>query len=82
MVEYRTRMADGGRLVVPVELRRQLGLQTGDSVVLDLADGELRVRPLAAGVKRAQALVRRFVPEGANLADALLKERRDAARRE
>jgi len=62
MSVHRARIAEGGRLVIPAELRRKLGLNPGDSVVIDIADGELRVRSLHAAVQRAQALVRRYIP--------------------
>lgn len=73
-------MTDGGRLVIPAELRRELGLQPGSEVVLDIADGELRIRSVHQAIKRAQSLVRRYVEPGASLADELIAERREAAR--
>jgi AbrB family looped-hinge helix DNA binding protein len=73
------KMTEGGRLLVPAELRRILGIQPGSDVVLDLADGELRVRPLDRAVARAQAIVRRYVPDGTNVTDEFIRERRAAA---
>lgn len=61
---------------------RQLGLQPGAEVVLELTDGELRIRSLRRTIERAQALVRRHVPETTSLADELIRERHEAARRE
>ena len=73
------KMTEGGRLLVPVELRRTLGIQPGSDVVLDLADGELRVRALDKAVSRAQAIVRRYVPDGASVTDEFIQERRASA---
>jgi AbrB family looped-hinge helix DNA binding protein len=73
------KMTEGGRLLVPAELRRILGIQPGSDVVLDLADGELRVRPLDRAVARAQAIVRRYVPDVTNVTDEFIRERRAAA---
>ena len=73
------KMTEGGRLLVPAELRRSLGIQPGSDVVLDLADGELRVRALDKAVARAQAIVRRYVPDGAGATDEFIRERRVAA---
>jgi AbrB family looped-hinge helix DNA binding protein len=78
----RGKIAEGGRLVIPADLRRQLGLRAGDSVVMEVEDGELRVRSLKAAVARAQALVRRYVPAGEGLVDELIRERRAEAARE
>jgi len=76
------KMTEGGRLLVPVELRRTLGMQPGSDVVLDLTDGELRVRPLDRAVARAQSIVRRYVPDAANVTDDFIQERRASAARE
>lgn len=47
--------------------------------MLDLADGELRVRPLDKAVARAQAIERRYVPDTANVTDEFIQDRRAAA---
>ena len=57
-------------------------LHPGDEVVLVLDDNELRVVPPSQAVKKAQALVRQFVPAGRRLAKELVQERRREARRE
>lgn len=71
-----TKVQDGGRLVVPAELRRTLGLQTGTEIVMDVVDGALRVRTVAQAIKDAQALVRRYSPAGRMASDELIAERR------
>ena len=72
-------MTDGGRLLIPAEWRRMLGMTPGTDVVLDLADGELRVRALDRAVARAQAIVRRYSPDAINVTDEFIRERRTAA---
>jgi AbrB family looped-hinge helix DNA binding protein len=74
-----SRIIEGGKLIIPAPMRRALGLTTGDSVVVELEDGELRVRSLAKAVERAQAIVRRHVPAGTSLADELIADRRREA---
>ena len=78
----RTKVASGGRIVIPAEYRMALGLHEGDVVTLRLEDGEIRLYSFAEGLRRAQALVRQFVPEGVSLADELIAERRREAERE
>jgi len=82
MSAHRTRITEGGRLVIPAEFRRKLGLNPGDSVVIDITNGALRVRSLRAAVQRAQALVRRYIPAGVSLSEELIRERRAEAKRE
>lgn len=71
----------GGKIAIPASYRRALGIAEGDTVVMELDGGELRVRSTAAVVRDVQDLVRRYVPEGRSLVDELIAERRaDAAR--
>ena len=69
-------------MVIPAEFRKTLGVGPGDQVVVDLKDGDLRVRSLDAVIERAQALVRRYVPDEVSLADELIEDRRAEAARE
>ena len=82
MKQIRARLADGGRLVIPVEFRRALGLGIGDEVVLRLEDGEVRMFTVDHAIKPAQQMVRRYIPEGPSLADELIRQRRAEAERE
>ena len=76
MIEVRTKLAEGGRIVIPAEYRQALGLQVGDEVVLRLEDGEVRVFTPRQAIKRAQELVRRYIPQGRSLSEELIAERR------
>lgn len=71
-----SRLGEGGRLVIPVEYRRALGVEVGDELVLTLEDGSLRVTTPREAIRRAQALVRSYVPEGRSLSDELIADRR------
>lgn len=76
-----TKISEGGRVVIPVEIRRELGLKDGEFVMWELGDGEARLTTRAARIKRAQALVRRHVPAGVSLSAELISERRHEARK-
>ena len=77
-----TKLTDNGCVLIPVEFCKALGLAPGDDVVLSLEDEEIRVCSLDRAIRRAQEIVRRVVPEGVSLADALIAERRAEAERE
>jgi len=77
-----TKIAEGGRLVIPVELRRELGLEIGDEVIVRVEDNELRILTRSEAVKRAQEKVRRHVKGSRSLVDELSAERRTEAKRE
>jgi AbrB family looped-hinge helix DNA binding protein len=76
MDNVKTRLGQGGRIVLPVEFREALGIKTGDELILSLKDGEVRVMTRQAAIKCAQDIVRRYIPEGRSLSDELIEERR------
>lgn len=82
MEAQRVKIVDGGKLVIPASMRRELGLATGDTVLVDIDEGELRVRSVSRAVERARAILRKYVPEGVGLSDELIAERRREAERE
>ena len=82
METMRARIAAGGRIVIPVEYRRALGIQEGDEVILRLPDGEVRILSPQEAIKRAQDLVARYVAADRSLVDELIAERRRDAERE
>lgn len=71
-----------GRIVIPAQYRRALGIEAGDELRLRAENGELRLISRRAAIKRAQSIVRRYVPEGVSLSDELIAERRAEAARE
>ena len=71
-----------GRIVIPAGMRRALGIGRGDVLVARVEDGRVVLEKRDDVLARVQ---RRFegVPEGGvSLADELIRERREEARRE
>ncbi len=81
-IETRMRVNENGRVVIPADFRKALGINIGDEVVLRIEDDELRITTLARRIAQAQRLVRKHVKRGVSLADELIAERREAGRRE
>ncbi len=69
-------------MVVPAKYRKALDLKPGDDVILVLEDGEVRITTVKQAIRRAQQIVRRYVPEDRDLVSELIKERREEAARE
>jgi AbrB family looped-hinge helix DNA binding protein len=80
--EARLRVNENGRVVIPASFRKALGIRAGDEVVLQMKDDELRISTVKSRVERAQRRVRRYMKSGRSLADELIAERREAAKRE
>jgi len=79
-METRVQIGKGGRLVVPVKLRKALNIKAGDEVVVRLENDSIRLIPVQQAVNLAQKVVRQYVPQGVSLVDELIKARREEAR--
>jgi bifunctional DNA-binding transcriptional regulator/antitoxin component of YhaV-PrlF toxin-antitoxin module len=77
-----SRMGQDGLIAVPANFRQALGLKENDPVIMTVEEDSIRIMSLAESVRRAQAIVRKFIPEGISLVDELLSERRQDAARE
>lgn len=74
---YRVRLGQGGRLVLPAKLRREMGVDVGSELLLmETREGEWRLFTRSAALDQMRALVRRHVEPGDSLVDELLAERR------
>jgi AbrB family looped-hinge helix DNA binding protein len=74
----RVTLGEQGRIVVPAEMRRALGLRPGDQLVVRTEDNRLLIEKVEAVEQR---LLARFagVAPGVSLVDELLAERREWA---
>ena len=73
-----------GQIVLPLELRRDAGIEDGDSLVIEInPDGGLSMKTYAQVVREVQSEFRSMAkPADRDLVDELLAERRAAAARE
>jgi AbrB family looped-hinge helix DNA binding protein len=82
MSDVATKIGLGGRIVIPADLRREIGADIGDEVILRLVKGEIHILTRAQAIQRAQALVRKSIPKSRSLVKELIRERRKEAERE
>lgn len=78
----RVTIQDEGHLAIPEAFRKALGLAKGDRLIVELVDGELRLRPEVAVIRQIQEMVRRYNPEGRSMVDELIADRRREAENE
>jgi len=72
------KMSEGGRVVVPVEIRKALNVRDGDTVYWELVDGEARLTTKLSRLRRSQALATQFGGPK-SVVDELLEQRRQEA---
>jgi AbrB family looped-hinge helix DNA binding protein len=77
------RVSESGRLSIPAEFRKAVGLERGGDVVIELVGHEIRIRTIEEVVAQAQAIARRLTAGSPDVSvDAFLAERRREAKRE
>lgn len=82
IMELRAKLTTNGRILVPVQFRKALGLKPGDELVLQLDQESFRVIPLQQAVAQAQKLVKKYNPEKKSLVSELLNSRQTEAQNE
>jgi bifunctional DNA-binding transcriptional regulator/antitoxin component of YhaV-PrlF toxin-antitoxin module len=74
----RGHVSPSGRLSLPAEFRKAVGLERGGNVIVELDGKDIRIRTIAEAVARAQAMSRRLLAGKPNLSvDDFLAHRRE-----
>lgn len=83
MQNIHVKIGQNGRVVIPAEFRRSLGISEGDEMVLILEADGIRLMTLRAAIAHAQRV---FAPlkarAGKSAVDELIADRRAEAKRE
>ncbi len=71
-----------GRIVIPAEIRQELGLEPGVAVTFSVQDGGLKVTTVREAIQRVQERVHERLGDTTGLLDEFLAERRREAENE
>ena len=74
MASQAVKIIDGGKLIIPAAFRRKLGIEVGDTVIIELDEDGLHVRSLTSAVRLAQTIVGTFRPDDAPDENALSQD--------
>jgi bifunctional DNA-binding transcriptional regulator/antitoxin component of YhaV-PrlF toxin-antitoxin module len=77
MFEFRAQLKEGGRLIIPSKIRKQLHFSVGDELLLKVEGNELHVLSLGVAVKQAQFLAQKYNKSKVKLTDVLFEMRRE-----
>jgi AbrB family looped-hinge helix DNA binding protein len=78
----KTALSANGRIVIPAAIRQELGFNPGDTLLMEVEDGVLRVESFDARLSRIQDELVLLVGPERMLSDELIAERRAEAWRE
>ena len=83
-LQAKTVLAANGRIVIPAAIREELGFKPGETLLMDVNDGVLRIESYPVRVRRIQREIAQFIKPtpGILASDELIAERREEARRE
>jgi AbrB family looped-hinge helix DNA binding protein len=76
------RVADGGRIVIPAEVRERLGMEVGADLILTVEKDHATLMNAKAARRKARERVRRYIAPSVSLSKELMAERKAEARRE
>src|SRR5688500_4581829 len=78
----KTKMTEGGRIVIPVKMRRALGLKAGTTVTVTLKNGSHEITTRDEALRRIDELMKPHLTPGRSVVDELIAERRQEAKNE
>jgi AbrB family looped-hinge helix DNA binding protein len=79
---FHVRVSDGRRVVLPAEVCRQLGIDVGDTVIVDVTEGKVQLHSFDTTLADFRSLLSSKVSPSVSLVDELLAERRAEAERD
>jgi AbrB family looped-hinge helix DNA binding protein len=85
MNDVRTKMGDGGRVIIPAIFRQTLHLEAGDDIILHFEDNEIHIITPEQALIKLQAKVKSYLDKSdqpISLVDELIVMRRVEAKDE
>ena len=80
---YKASLEKSGRILIPVAIRRRLGLSEGSQVIVKVDEsGALQITSRSQALASVRERIRKYVPAGRDLVEELIQDRRAEAERE
>jgi AbrB family transcriptional regulator, stage V sporulation protein T len=78
-LQAKAKLSPNGRIVIPAAIREALGIQHGETLLMDVEDGVLRVESYRSRIRRIQEEFKQYAKPGILASDELIAERRREA---
>jgi len=84
MATTMAQVSQGGRIVIPTEVRKKMGIGVGDQVLLSWSEDtqELIIATRKQRLQKAKDLIKQFAKPSGSVVDELIAERHEAAANE
>jgi len=77
---YKAHLEKSGRILIPVAVRRRLGLSEGSQVIVKVEEsGALRITSRSQALAGVRERIRKYIPAGRDLVEELIQDRRAEA---
>jgi len=80
VASVRATLGEGGRLVIPAEMRKAMGVKPGDTLVLKVSDGALNAVSQLVSIRRVQRRLAPYKESEESVVDEFLADRRNEQR--
>lgn len=71
------KIGEGGRIVIPSEFRKALGIEIGDELILHIENGKIILMTRIQAIEYVQEQMSKYSTGGRILSEELIKERRE-----
>jgi AbrB family looped-hinge helix DNA binding protein len=78
-LQAKAKLSPNGRIVIPAAIREALDIKPGDSLLMEVEDGVLRIESHGARIRRIQKEFAHLAIPGRYASDELIAERRQEA---
>lgn len=79
-MSYHAKLIKGGKIVIPAELRRELGFKEGDTLVFEKEGDRLVLKSFEQVVREIQARVKELIKVPFTVDDYIAEKRKEAER--
>ena len=76
-MNHMTTIGKSGRLVIPVQFRRALGLTEGEGVMISIKNGHIEISLIDESIKKAQKKVKKYLRSDSDLVEMLFNDRKE-----
>ena len=76
-MNHMTTIGKSGRLVIPIQYRRALGLTEGECVMISLKNGHIEISLVDESIKKAQKKVGKYLRSDTDLVEMLFNDRKE-----
>lgn len=81
-LHIRTHFPENGRIVIPANMRKALGVSANDEIIITLEEGSISIHKPIDKIVQIQKMIASCVPEGISLSEELIKERREESKKD